>query len=405
MFESFAYRVARRLLKESIRPPTATRRLRTGALRLVLPCLPYRRLRGAPRRFPAGAISVTGHSRILVAPGSEAFLNITGGIQPFLEHAKSFYFQEELGSTLARCPNGRRVYLRPLESPVRLPGAWVSVCHPSSWNWMHWMSECVPAIAAACADPALAGCGIIHDVDLPESAIRTLEILAGDRRRVAIESCASVTPDQLHAIPGVAGGWCFAWPRGAATKGPFSFDAEALQLARQRILGHLRIQPRRTRRLFVRRQSAFRVMHDQDRLARLLESDGFEAVDPGSLEFGEQVRSFAECDMVVAQAGAALGNIMFMPEGSTVVCLHAESRYVNQDYFSDYAATFGVGVRYVAGPIDDERNYDPRLIADARHPMNASFRVDPHDVRRVVATAGHADGLCSTCGSSPTSPG
>lgn len=361
--------------------------------RLALPYLPYRRWCRSPRRFPAGVISVTGRSRVLCGPRPQAYLNIAGYVDGLLEHVPALYLQEELMEESERMlvlgPNADRVYVRPVGSPMRLPGSWVSICHPSSWNWMHWMSECVPSLASACDDPDLAACGIIHDADLQRSALDAIEILAGDRTRVAVQAGVAVMPEQLHALPGHAGGWCLAWPRADETRGSFSFDADALRLARKRILEHGAVKPTRRRRLFVMRRSAFRVMHDQDRLARTLEKDGFEIIDPGSMQFGEQVRVFSECDVVVAQAGAALGNMMFMPEGATVVCLHARSRYVNRDYFTAYGAPFGVEVRYVSGAIDDESRYDSRLIADARHPMNASFRVDPDEVRRAVqATSG-----------------
>lgn len=388
MLEAVAYNVARRIHRDAKRRPTLGRRLRSMVRGLALPYLPYRRWCRSPRRFPAGVISVTGHSRVLCGPRPQAYLNIAGDIDGLLAHVPSFYLQEEFGPTLALGPNADRVYVRPARSPVRLPGAWVSICNPCSGNWMHWLSECVPALAAACDDPDLAECGIIHDADLHQSALDTLEILAGDRRLMAVQSGAAVTPEQLCALPGHVGGWSLAWPRADETRGSFSFAADALRLARKRILEHCAVKPTRRRRLFVIRRSTFRVMRGQDRLARVLEKDGFEAIEPGSMAVGEQVRAFSECDVVVAQAGAALGNIMFMPEGATVVCLHARSRFVNPEYFAAYGAAFGVGVRYVSGSIGDESRYDRRFIADARHPMNASFRVDPDDVRRAVQTPG-----------------
>lgn len=82
----------------------------------------------------------------------------------------------------------------------------------------------------------------------------------------------------------------------------------------------LRALPERL--LFVGRRDARtrRLVNDAEAFAKL-EPYGFERVDPGHLPFQDQVRTFSSARVVVAVAGAALTNMVFMPPGGTVVMI------------------------------------------------------------------------------------
>lgn len=80
----------------------------------------------------------------------------------------------------------------------------------------------------------------------------------------------------------------------------------------------------RKRRLYLSRadRGARRILNEADLLA-LLVRYGFEAVNPGSLSIPEQAALFAEAEMVIGPHGAALTNMLFLPQGAVVLELAA----------------------------------------------------------------------------------
>jgi capsular polysaccharide biosynthesis protein len=77
----------------------------------------------------------------------------------------------------------------------------------------------------------------------------------------------------------------------------------------------------RGRRIYVTRGRSrhTRIVGDEDELLAALAPYDFTVVDPGALTVAEQIRTFAEAEMIVAPHGAALANLAFASPGATVV--------------------------------------------------------------------------------------
>ena len=75
------------------------------------------------------------------------------------------------------------------------------------------------------------------------------------------------------------------------------------------------------RRLYVTRgnQRHSRIVTNGGEVFALLAERGFVEIDPGTLSVTEQVRAFAEAEVIVSPHGAALGNLAFASPGSMVV--------------------------------------------------------------------------------------
>ena len=130
------------------------------------------------------------------------------------------------------------------------------------------------------------------------------------------------------------------------------------------------------RRLFVGRRDALtRQLLNDDEIFELLEPWGFERVRPGQMPFEEQVRTFAEADVVVAVCGAALTNMVFMPPGGVVVMLLPST--MPGLFFWDIAHHRDIALSVMWGRIEDPsvRN------------KNADFRIDARMLADVVAQA------------------
>jgi capsular polysaccharide biosynthesis protein len=96
----------------------------------------------------------------------------------------------------------------------------------------------------------------------------------------------------------------------------------------------------RRRRLYVAR-SQRGVLNDAEVWAEL-SARGFERLEPGSWE--ENVKTFAEADIVVGPHGAGLSNVIFSPPGATLIELVPGDRPF--PYF--YSAASAAGMHYRA---------------------------------------------------------
>ena len=89
----------------------------------------------------------------------------------------------------------------------------------------------------------------------------------------------------------------------------------------------------------------------------MLEQFGFVDVLPETLSFADQVRLFAAADVILAETGAALTNLIFAPRSARIVVLGADRWDLT--LFSQLAGVLGQDLRYVAGsPI---RGSHPKL--------------------------------------------
>lgn len=132
------------------------------------------------------------------------------------------------------------------------------------------------------------------------------------------------------------------------------------------------------RRLFVRREASrhTRRLNNEAALLAALTPYDVEVIDPGQLPVAEQIRLFAEAEVVVGTHGAGLTNIAFCPPGATVVELFAPD-YVNPCYFNLATTVEGLAYRYVVG---DGR--PPR--AKPMHGVASDVTVDPTLVGRLL---------------------
>lgn len=111
------------------------------------------------------------------------------------------------------------------------------------------------------------------------------------------------------------------------------------------------LSPRR--RLYVSRGGAdWRRVANEDEVERALAARGFEPVRAERLTAVEQVRLFAEAEVVVAPHGAGLANLVFAGPETVVVELHTP-RFHSACYYG-LADALGQDYRYVAGePVGD----------------------------------------------------
>jgi capsular polysaccharide biosynthesis protein len=166
------------------------------------------------------------------------------------------------------------------------------------------------------------------------------------------------------------------------------FNPAHLRALKERIVGQAGGPAADGERLYItRRGEELRRVENEDDVITALSGFGFEAIDPRTLTFSEQVRLFSGCRVLVSVHGAGLTNCMFMPEGSRVLELYRALAPANDGMNACYwrltaAAGLGYYLQFCAhgenrgGDIDRtdirvdieelERNVEAMLTGDAQ---------------------------------------
>ena len=91
-----------------------------------------------------------------------------------------------------------------------------------------------------------------------------------------------------------------------------------------------------------------RSVRNEEQVLEALADRGFQRIDPGEMPVVDQIRAFAEADLIVSPHGSALTNIVFASAGACVVELFPKGHIV-PDYWKLACGVPGVEYRYLAG--------------------------------------------------------
>jgi hypothetical protein len=135
------------------------------------------------------------------------------------------------------------------------------------------------------------------------------------------------------------------------------------------------------RRLWVSRSRArWRKMLNEEEIVSILRKHGFELVQLEDLSFPQQVKLFADAEIVAGPEGAGMSNLIFAPREIRVLEMHPP-RYVNPLFYS-IANALEMNYYYLVGQTPSE----------ARGPGNAvdkdNYRMNPEDVMKMIRRMG-----------------
>jgi len=91
-----------------------------------------------------------------------------------------------------------------------------------------------------------------------------------------------------------------------------------------------------------------RAILNEDEVLAVLRPLGFEVVDPGTLPVLDQIRLFAEADVIVAPHGASLANLPFCSPGASLLELFPSQSMV-ADYWKMTCGIEGLEYQYLSG--------------------------------------------------------
>jgi capsular polysaccharide biosynthesis protein len=208
------------------------------------------------------------------------------------------------------------VMRRRLPRATRRQGTHLLLTNQWARNHFHWLLDTLPRAALLPLDE-LREQRVIVPAGLSPGQVESLERIGIDRSRLVAFDGGHLQVSEL-VFPSLVGGtgnpprWALAWLRERLVPTPDETG----------------------RRLYVSRADATsrRVVNEAE-LVAALEPHGFERVTPGSLPMLEQLRMFAEAEVILGPHGAGMVNLMGARPGARVIELF-EARYVNGCYYA-----------------------------------------------------------------------
>jgi capsular polysaccharide biosynthesis protein/Flp pilus assembly protein TadD len=263
----------------------------------------------------------------------------------------------------------------PIEAAIALSGV-------SSFNYFHWLMEFLARFAnleAAASDIDLTGLPLLVDravTAVPQLMAALVAVAGPDRAIITIEAGTArrvnrlILPSQLSWMPNnLRDGEDLALT-------DYYVSAAAIRFLRSRLAAHrVGLDGPGHRRIFLAKPTGpgtnNRLLNGPELEAGLAEL-GIESVRPELLGLEQQIQLFAGAELVVAESGAALTNLLFCPAGARVVVLVAE-RW-NAAWYSQLGGVLSLDMSFVTGTVVGQH---PKM-------YQSGFTIDRRDLRRAL---------------------
>ena len=334
-------------------------------------------------------VTVYGKSRVIRLDENTATILYAKNEYTSESKLQEYLLQEEVLKFLKIDIQKKKMYITNQNSIIQLYGNWISLLDPSSDNWMHFLSEVLPNMLQSISHIDNRYVGLIIDDSLAESEKTLIKIILPGVPIIEIPENQPVEIETLHIGDLNRRSGSFFWPRNKEKiLGHYLFLDSELRNCREKILNQMSIPTVKQEsmiKLYVKRTSHFRTIVNLDSIENYLLDNGFIVLEPNENNLQEQILQFSRAITVVAQAGAVLGGIMFMPQHSKVFCLMADSEWISSDYFADFSKVFQVDFVPIKGKIIEESNLSADRIGTASHPINANFEIDLENIHMALS--------------------
>ncbi|EAW32786.1 hypothetical protein GP2143_16061 [marine gamma proteobacterium HTCC2143] len=153
---------------------------------------------------------------------------------------------------------------------------------------------------------------------------------------------------------------------------------EAIRYVRNKVLKELNINPVASNSLYLKRQSGYRNLANQRELEEHLLIENFQSISVENYSIYLQVLQLSRAHVIVAATGAALTNILWMPEGSNVVVLQSDHKSINIKFWGILCAALNINFYVLTGP---------RLgVVTGKYGVHDDFDIDINELKDLLLT-------------------
>lgn len=302
-----------------------------------------------PMNIPAGhyvapQATVGTYDDCTVVGGNDGFITADG---TWCDHGLVGFDNEKMtvkhmGAIVAATDS--HVLVRRHSSPRHFDTA-IFGCGTYALNYFHFIHEVIPRVLLA-ADQAPAGTPVLVNDEMPSQHYQALRFFLPDNPAIRLPRNISFRVRQLFAasMPTIVHD---AFADAVAPTDSVRYHPAAL--ARVRAAGAPFLDKGSRRKLFLRRDSAYRKLLNIDELEEAAISVGFESIRCEALDFAEQVRIFSTASVIVGPTGAQLTNMVFAPSDAHIVPLYSDAPGNNYYLWAVMADLLGQKSTVIAG--------------------------------------------------------
>ena len=255
-----------------------------------------------------------------------------------------------------------------------------------SANYAHWLSEVLTKVAIFAEYSDSFGVPLVVNDELHDSMYESILAVCGFNQNMLMlprgevlrvnrlhqVSCTGYVPYSERQKEGQAAGnaeYGSYMPRGALS--PF-----AMQLMRRRILKNIEgvVPASESKRIYVRRNSGYRQIVNQDEIELMLLDRGFTVIEPEKMSFCEQVMCFSNAEVIFSSSGAACANLLFCQPEARMYLLGARNMGTPYYYWQHYACAANRKMTYVLGEKTDT----------GMSGIHSDFEIDLKDIEAIL---------------------
>lgn len=241
---------------------------------------------------------------------------------------------------------------------VRQAPAGILLGGPWPGNYYHWMNDVLPRLwLADHFVPAVEGWPLL----VAEPALRlrsvreSIEAIAPGRVIFQLDTGVAYRPEQALVIDGASTAVGVREDR--IPSGTYLMHGSAMRGVREALFRGLGVTPPTgpgQRRILIERPAGSLRNYNREDVRKALEPLDFEVIDPSTLSLRDQAALFAEAEVVCGPSGAALANLLFVPEQARVVVWGLESAWEIFGMWSNLAAVGGARIGLVPVPVEPD---------------------------------------------------
>ena len=200
-----------------------------------------------------------------------------------------------------------------LPTPQSLSGSYYTIASPYSSGYYHWIVEVLPRLFAH--ELVANDCPrLIVNSPLNRWQLESLELLGFAHQDLVELGTYFVQLEKLYFPPYIG------------------INPYCLQWLRERLLATVPPEPTPKRVYITRRLAAKRRLVNENQIESLLHDHGFIIAELETLSIAEQVRLFAQAEIVVGPHGAGLTNMVWAPRDCKVMEIQHPD-YINVMYY------------------------------------------------------------------------
>lgn len=271
-----------------------------------------------------------------------------------------------------------------VEKKKHLKGKWISLLHPGSENFMHWVAEVMPRLFLE--SELGEDVGILVDDSLPTNMYNLLKIACFKRTIYKVSKYELVTVDIL-ICPSLCN-YSLLWEKGNKfLGGDWYLNKSSIQNMRLKLNALIPVTYyNKAENIYLKRCANFRRVLNEKSLWQSLKRKGYKLIVPSHKNLFETLKRIKNARNLLLQAGAAFGNIIFIERTCNIFVIVPPTNRIHRKLFIDFANALNHKVEFIKGiKKKASQKYSEALNYSVNHPLNTDYNINIEKIQKTVS--------------------